>query len=115
MAGRRPVGYAAAMPPSPVPQIARLREIGWHLWDPMELADPDGNWDDHCADAYDSYLLNVVSQLQDGWPAARAAAHLDWIRAEWMGLGAPTAQSLAASRATVAAIAAYLESLAGGD
>ncbi|MBB4630217.1 hypothetical protein SAMN04244581_04955, partial [Paracoccus denitrificans] len=43
-------------------KLSKLRDIGWSLWDPIGLLDPEspaGRWDDEAnlsfADEYDSY------------------------------------------------------------
>ena len=43
----------------PTFEIARLREIGWTLWDPIGLA-PIG---DDCDDEHDRYLLQMAAIL----------------------------------------------------
>lgn len=47
--------------------LSRLREIGWALWDPIDLKNiSDGEWREGgaCADEYDRYMLQVVTMLQ---------------------------------------------------
>ena len=43
----------------PTFEIARLREIGWTLWDPIGLAPIR----DDCDDEYDRYLLQMAAML----------------------------------------------------
>lgn len=92
-------------------KLSILREIGWGIWDPIGLANPDGTWDDACADEYDSYLLAVVSLLCRGGTKEEASAYLADIASNHMGLSTIN-RGTASSTAT--AIADYLKSLPVG-
>lgn len=97
-------------------QLSRLREIGWSLWDPIGLrALGEDDWRDGgaCADEYDSYLLQVTGMLRRAEPAAHAAAYLETVETERMGL-TRNDTTRARAQATIAAIDAYLASLPAG-
>ena len=81
------------------------------MWDPIGLADGNGRYDADCANEYDSYLLQVVSQLCDGSSRDQAAAYLVGVATEHMGLDDA---DLTAAAATANAIASYLTSLPDG-
>lgn len=77
--------------PQPRIDIARLRKIGWELWDPIGLLGPNDRWDDESssgfADEYDSYLRAAAAQLRDGTPRGQVIAYLVNIETRCMGLG----------------------------
>ena len=69
--------------PQPRIKLSKLRDIGWTLWDPIGLLDPEsrpGRWDDEAnlsfADEYDSYLIAAASQLRRGTPRDEVIAFL---------------------------------------
>ena len=103
----------AGMSSSPKLQLSRLRQIGWDQWDPIGLGSVE-DWRTDGPDEYDSYLLHVVSMLRKGQGVDDAAAYLDQISSEHMGLGEVTPESHRASLATADAIAAYLKTLPDG-
>ena len=93
----------------PTIELERLREIGWQEWDPIGLRGSD------CPpDEYDSYLLQVVSQLRRGASVKEAAEYLDRIGAEDMGLGSSTKASSAAAVQAVTSIKDYLDAIPKG-
>ncbi|MDF8332733.1 hypothetical protein [Novosphingobium cyanobacteriorum] len=92
-------------------QPSRLREIVWNMWDPIGLADGNGRYGADCADEYDSYLLQVVSQLCNGRSRDEVAAYLVDIATEHIGLGDADPNAAAA---TANAISNYLTSLPDG-
>ncbi|SFX12969.1 hypothetical protein [Paracoccus versutus] len=80
--------------PQPRIKLSKLRDIGWTLWDPIGLLDPEsrpGRWDDEAnlsfADEYDSYLIAAASQLRRGTPRDEVVAFLVEIETEHMGMG----------------------------
>ena len=89
--------------PEPRIKLSKLRDIGWSLWDPIGLLDPEsrpGRWDDEAnlcfADEYDSYLISAASQLRRGTPRDEVVAFLVEIEIEHMGMGDnPSARSRA--------------------
>ena len=90
----------------PTFEIARLREIGWTLWDPIGLAPIR----DDCDDEYDRYLLQMAAMLWESASGVAAVDYLVQIEAEHMALG--KCQSvMQRSQATANAIAAYLAEL----
>lgn len=91
--------------PSSTPQISKLRDIGWSLWDPIGLADHRAN----CDDEYDDYLVYAVDALQRGASVEDVARYLTVIEAEHMLLGA-RASALSRATATAEAIFASLRS-----
>ncbi|KGJ10156.1 hypothetical protein EQ718_21785 (plasmid) [Paracoccus versutus] len=75
-------------------KLTKLRDIGWTLWDPIGLLDPEsrpGSWDDEAnlsfADEYDSYLIAAASQLRRGTPRDEVVAFLVEIETEHMEMG----------------------------
>lgn len=69
------------MAANPKPDLRRLREIGWTLWDPIGLlADPVAWESAGFADEYDTYLLYAAALLRQGESIEVSAAYL--IRAE---------------------------------
>lgn len=86
--------------PQPRIKLSKLRDIGWSLWDPIGLLDPEsrpGRWDDEAnlsfADEYDSYLIAAASQLRRGMPRDEVVAFLVEIETEPMGMNDnPTAR-----------------------
>ena len=78
--------------PHPRIKLSKLRDIGWSLWDPIGLLDPEsrpGRWDDEAnlsfADEYDSYLISAASQLRGGTPRDEVVGFLVEIRHMAMG------------------------------
>ncbi|KRW96554.1 hypothetical protein [Paracoccus sp. MKU1] len=75
-------------------KLSKLRDIGWSLWDPIGLLDPEsrpGRWDDEAnlsfADEYDSYLVAAASQLRRGTSPDEVVAFLVEIETQYMGMG----------------------------
>ena len=80
--------------PQPRIKLSKLRDIGWSLWDPIGLLDPEnraGRLDDEAnlsfADEYDGYLIAASSQLRRGTPRADVVAFLVEIETQHMGMG----------------------------
>ena len=73
------------MPERPSFQLARLREIGWAKWDPIDLGGPKHGWP---ADEYDSYLLHAAGQIWNGQSDEEVADYLVRIETKHMGLDA---------------------------
>lgn len=80
--------------PHPRIKLSKLRDIGWSLWDPIGLLDPEsptGRWDDEAnlsfADEYDSYLIAVASQLRRGTSRDEVVAFLVEIETRHMAMG----------------------------
>jgi hypothetical protein len=86
-------------------ELEKLRHIGWETWDPIGVRGLAP------VDEYDRYLLHVASLLQHDVSQSEAAAYLDEIASNHMGLGSRTAQGHAASERTAEAIAQYLITL----
>ncbi|SMO65940.1 hypothetical protein SAMN06265221_10635 [Paracoccus laeviglucosivorans] len=83
--------------PQPRIKLSKLRDIGWALWDPIGLLDPENcssRWDDEAnlpfADEYDSYLLEAASELRRGIPRGEVVGFLVEIETQHMGLGENT-------------------------
>lgn len=94
-----------------------LRQIGWDYWDPIairsiEADGPSAAWRSAAADEYDTYLLEVACMLRAGASYDEAAAYLDHIASDYIGLGERTEDGRQASRRTVEAIARYIQKLA---
>ncbi|MDX2203970.1 MAG: hypothetical protein NW223_14555 [Hyphomicrobiaceae bacterium] len=68
-------------------EIEKLRAIGWANWDPIGLADCDGQPPDGAEDEYDSYLLQVAGMLANGKGNDAAISFLTNIAANHMGMG----------------------------
>ena len=114
MGGKRSSNrYHGRMSSFPRLQLSRLRQIGWDEWDPIGLGSVE-DWRADAPDEYDSYLLYVVSMLRNGQGVDDAAAYLDRISSEHMGLGQATPEGHRASLTTANAIAAYLKTLSDG-
>lgn len=80
--------------PHPRIKLSKLRDIGWSLWDPIGLLDPEsrpGRWDDEAnlsfADEYDSYLISAASQLRGGTPRDEVVGFLVEIEIRHMAMG----------------------------
>lgn len=111
----RSVWQLVIMKHYPKIQLGILRQIGWDEWDPIGIRKFEtDDWRTDAADEYDKYILHVVSLLHGGKSEADAAAYLDWVASEHMGLGPRTAQEREASLSTVRAIAIYLCTLPTG-
>jgi hypothetical protein len=96
-------------------KLSRLRDIGWSEWDPIGLLPTGGNWVvQPCADEYDSYLLNVARQLQDGWNIDEATTYLRRMEIDQIGMS-ETATTLSRARATAEAIRAYLDGIGASN
>lgn len=95
--------------PSPKPDLSRLRDIGWSIWDPICLLDPSQDWrDEECkyfADEYDSYMIQAAGQLRRGVSQSDVVRYLVQIETEHMGLG-PGRNVLERAAQVVAAIQA---------
>ena len=89
-------------------QIDNLRTIGWKMWDPIGLADDDGNYPDGAADEYDSYLMHVAFSLIGGKTTDEAIQYLIVIARDHMGLGVA---DVTAATETVTAIQSYVDGL----
>jgi hypothetical protein len=63
-------------------QLSRLRDIGWSLWDPIELRGLD-----QPDDEYDSYLMQAAGRLWNGASQEEVATYLVNIESDHMGLG----------------------------
>ncbi|ABL68234.1 hypothetical protein [Paracoccus denitrificans] len=79
--------------PQPRIKLSKLRDIGWSLWDPIGLLDPEsraGRWDDEAnlsfADEYDGYLIAAASQLRRGTPRDEVVAFLVDIETRHMAM-----------------------------
>lgn len=76
------------------PNLHRLREIGWRLWDPLGLLEtlgaPSQPWDSPAnadfADEYDSYLISAAAALRRGEAPARVVAFLTEVETLHMAL-----------------------------
>lgn len=94
--------------------IRCLRQIGWDLWDPIGIRSVgDDAWEKNAADEYDRYLFHIADMLQQGKSVDEAAAYLDRVATEWMGLGPGNEATYLASKATATAVSAYISSLSG--
>lgn len=68
-------------------QMARLREIGWELWDPIGLISDGSDWRTAgFADEYDSYLLRAAGMVRNGEPDGQILDYLIAAEVEQMGL-----------------------------
>ena len=77
--------------PSPSINLAKLRGIGWSIWDPIGLLPAGERWESDeyraFADEYDSYLLAAADMLRRGVTDAEVVRYLVRAEAEHMGLG----------------------------
>ena len=89
-------------------QNEELRKIGWQMWDPIGLADDDGNHPEGAADEYDSYMKHVAFSLIGGKTTDEMTRYLIMIARDHMGLG--VADATAATK-TVNAIQSYVDGL----
>lgn len=80
-----------------VERLARLRDVGWKHWDPIQLRDAGGPEDE-----YDEYLLQVVSRLERSSSEAACIAYLMHVESEDMMIARDDAERRAAK--TVAMI-----------
>ena len=96
---------------SPKVRLSRLRDIGFHDWDPIGLLAEGETWDHKgFADEYDSYLLEAASLIRRGTPESEVVDRLVWVEVEHMGVGeSGRADALRRARNTVKAILADLE------
>ncbi len=98
--------------------LARLRDIGWSLWDPIGMMPEGLNWRDEAAggfeDEYDRYLESATAQLRQGVSADDVAHYLAHVETEQMSL-ARRPDTLARARAVVQAILADERIRAAGD
>jgi len=92
------------------PKLSELRLIGWRCWDPIGLASTVGHAE--IDDEYDAYLRGLAVLLTGGATPDEAARYLMETEAGHMGLG-PRSDAASRAEATVAAVRAYLASLAG--
>ena len=92
-------------------RLSVLRDIGWDLWDPIQLGGSQGGWRrSNAADEYDRYLMHIAVCLERGKSDDALADYLVVIETEHMGLtDMQTARTRA--KATVAAIRAHLENI----
>ncbi len=68
--------------------LNRLREIGWSLWDPLDLDGGTGVWkEESFADEYDKYLTRTAEMLRDDQEYDAIVRYLFYIESEWMSLG----------------------------
>ncbi len=89
---------------NPKVRLARLRNIGWTLWDPIGLLATDADWTG-CgfADEYDTYLVKVAGMVRSGQPFEEIVEAL--IRMETVSMGLqPDPDMRARAEAVVRAI-----------
>ena len=92
--------------------LARLRDVGWDVWDPIGLRTILGPWRDSSAeDEYDCYLLEAAERLKRLDPLSEIAEYLVAIEVEHMGLR-PGASTFPRALAAVEAIKSYLATIA---
>ena len=76
--------------PRPKLKLSRLRDIGWSIWDPIDLMSSEQSWnDEEClpfADEYDSYLISAATQLRRGVTDDEVADYLVQIETVHMSL-----------------------------
>ena len=70
----------------PAIDLAALRRIGWHLWDPIGIADSCAE-SEHCADEYDEYLSRAWGKAANGATVEEIGLYLSTIEYQHMGLG----------------------------
>ena len=99
-------------PPHQNLDLSRLRDIGWTLWDPINLLGPAGSnpqWylDKNLpfADEYDSYLVSAAHELSNGTPPQQIVDYLVYIETQHMCL-AERSDTRDRAQAVVAAILA---------
>lgn len=72
-------------------KLSRLRDIGWSLWGPIGLLDPEGRpgrWDDEASPSFaDEYDSSLASQLRLGRLRDEVVAFVVEIETEHMGTG----------------------------
>lgn len=94
--------------PQSTAKLAKLRDIGWTLWDPIGLLPPEGEWGDCAnrsfADEYDQYLIAAASKLRKGVPREEVVAYL--LRVEKDSIG--TSENATAYARAVAVVDAIL-------
>lgn len=85
-------------------QIEALREIGWSVWDPLNLQSI--GWREQGGEnEYDRYLLHAAEMLSRGCPDFEVIEYLILVETDHMGMvGSDTAS--ARSKMTVEAISA---------
>jgi hypothetical protein len=91
--------------------LARLRDIGWKLWDPLAIRPPIGLWPDDGEDQYDPFLLHASTMMYHGRSRQDAALYLIQVASDL--LGRADIDRVAAAT-TANAIADYLQTLPGG-
>ncbi len=70
------------------PDIGRLREIGWSLWDPIGLLSLTGSWrGGPYEDEYDRYLYNAAQMQKNNCSAEEVADYLFLIQSQYMQMG----------------------------
>lgn len=91
----------APLKPPPKIKLSRLRDIGWSRWDPIGLLDAEEKWDDeenqHFADEYDGYLLEVAGMLRRGSTDAEVVDFLVEIETVRIGINRSDALERAVS------------------
>jgi hypothetical protein len=92
-------------------KLSVVRDIGWELWDPIELNGSEGGWRrSNAADEYDRYLMRVANSLQCGETDESLVDYLISIETEHMGL-TDTIAARSRAEATVAAIRELVEGI----
>lgn len=92
-------------------KLSVLRDIGWDIWDPIQLSGSEGGWRrSNAADEYDRYLTRVAVCLESGKSEGSLSDYLVAIETEHMGL-TDVKSARTRAKATVAAIRAHLKNI----
>ena len=87
-------------------RLSRLRDIGWTLWDPINLTNEGETWDQKpYADEYDSYLMQAAGQLRRKVPVTEVVDYLVQIESVHMGFGSSPSQRKACEKVVAAILA----------
>lgn len=65
------------------PDLLELRELGWQLWNPLDLAENRP----HVDDEYDNYLLQALGYFNVECSVAEVSDYLSWVERIYMACG----------------------------
>lgn len=75
---------------NPKINISKLRDIGWSLWDPLELLPEGESWNSEdnlaFADEYDDYLMKAAGKIRNGVAKEEVVGYLLDVENKTLGL-----------------------------
>lgn len=75
-------------------RLGKLRELGWSIWDPLNLLEPGDEWSETTfADEYDQYLIQAAGRLRREEATNKVVAYIVAVERDVMGLSPSVASN----------------------